>query len=585
MIDAYRMVVVNLIASVSLFSGVLIYKYIYPKKNINLLFLLILISLLPLISILRKGTYESGDLTIHAGFAMSFYESLKDGNFIPRWSSQIIYGYGYPLFIFVYPLPYYLTSFFHFIGFSFISSLKLILALSFIASGITMYFFIKEELRNKYSAFIAAVIYLFSPYHLVDLHFRAAVGEVIAFAILPFCFFAIKKMSQNISYEWFLVSSVSFSLLILSHQAISLISAPFIIAYILYLWIIKNRKKIKYIFSYSLSLVAGLFLSSFYWIPVIFESRYMNLLTKGDVSFLHLDQLIYSPWRFGFLFQGPNGELSFILGYVQLFIVIFSLILFFTNRLSPKEKTIYLTSVISFFILLFMTQSFSKIIWMNVSLLKGFQYSYRLLLPISFFISIIAGVIIKNITQKWFFVSLCLIAISTTILNWGNRKTLPFLTDSSILYELSSNITKVGQGTTIWVDSNNFKSNQRTVPHIEVKQGKADIQEVSRNSVKHSYLINVLSKTAFIKENTLYFPSWIVKVNGNPYPFSFNNSSYPGIITFRLNQGSHKVDVSFTDTKIRIFSKFLSIFSLLALISIFILVSSKKIKKILLKLI
>lgn len=576
------MVVINLIFSITLIVGIIIYRYVYPKRNINLLFLLILISILPLVSILRKGTYESSDLTIHTGFAMSFYESLKDGNFIPRWSSQIIYGYGYPLFIFAYPLPYYLASFFHFIGFSFINSLKLILAFSFIASGVTMYLFIKEEFRNKFSAFAAAIIYLFSPYHLVDLHFRAAIGEIIAFAILPFCFFAIRKMSHDMKYLWFFLSALSISLLILSHQAISLISFPFIITYCLYLWFEGNRKKIKYIFFYILSLAMGLLLSSFYWIPVIFEAKYTNLLTTGAVSFISLNQLFYSPWRWGFLFQGPNGELSFLLGYIQLFIVILSIILFFKNKISLKEKIVYLISIISLFILLFMTQSFSKIIWTNVLLLKGFQYSYRLLLPITFFISIIAGVVTKTITQKWLVVVLCLIAISTTILNWGNRKTLPLLTDSSILYELPSSIAKVGQGTTIWVNSNNFKSNQRTVPHIEVRQGKADIQELSRNSVKHAYLINVISKTAFIKENTLYFPNWIVKVNGNPYPFSFNNSSYPGIITFSLNQGSHEVDVVFTNTRIRIFSMLVSIFAFVALILIFL---SKQIKNIFLKLI
>ncbi|MEK7502564.1 MAG: hypothetical protein AAB609_03485, partial [Patescibacteria group bacterium] len=86
LLDPYKMVLVNIIASLFLLGGVVFYRFVYPKKNINLLFLLILISLLPVISILRKGTYESGDLTIHTSFAISFFESLKDGNYIPRWS-------------------------------------------------------------------------------------------------------------------------------------------------------------------------------------------------------------------------------------------------------------------------------------------------------------------------------------------------------------------------------------------------------------------------------------------------------------------------------------------------------------------
>ena len=323
--DPYRMIVVNLIFSTLLLLGIIAYKYVYPKRNINLFFLLILVSFLPLISVLREGSYESGDLSLHAGFAMSFYESLKEGVFIPRWSSEMIYGYGYPLFLFAYPLPYYLTAFFHFLGFSFVNSLKIILAFSFITSGITMYFFIKEEIKNKFSAFIAALFYLFSPYHLVDLHFRVAIGEVIAFAILPFCFLTIKKMSENLTFRWFFLSSVSFSLLILSHQAISLISTPFIAIYCLYLFLNKNKKKFYFIFNSIFSLIFGIILSSFYWLPAILEAKYTNLLTKGVVSFISLDQLFYSPWGWGFLFQGHKGELSFIVGYVEWAIILFSI--------------------------------------------------------------------------------------------------------------------------------------------------------------------------------------------------------------------------------------------------------------------
>lgn len=558
MLDPFRMIVINLISSTLLLLGIIIYKYIYPRRNINLLFLLILVSLLPLISILRKGTYESGDLNIHAGFAMSFYESLKDGNFIPRWSSEIIYGYGYPLFIFAYPLPYYLTAFFHFLGFSFISSLKIILASSFIVSGITMYFFVKEELKNKFSAFIASVIYLFSPYHLVDLHFRVAIGETIAFAILPFCFFAIKKISNKITLLWFLLSALSFSLIILSHQAIALTSIPFLFAYCLYLWVTINRKEIKYVFFCLFSLVCGIFLSSFYWLPLIIESKYINLLTKGTISFIQLNQLLYSPWKWGFLFQGPKGELSFIVGYVQWLIIILSVILFIMRRMSLKEKGIYSISIISFFILLIMTQSFSSPIWTNTPLLRGFQFSYRLLLPISFFVSIIAGIVIKNIKNKWIFFVLCFIAVSTTILNWGNRKTLPQLNDAAVQYEFPNSMTKVGKGTTIWVDSNKFTSEKRLAPHIVIIRGKANVSEFSRNSTKHKYLIKIISDKADIKENTLYFPNWIVKVDNNLYPFSFTDPDYPGVITFSLSKGYHTVEVIFMNTFIRIFSMFLS---------------------------
>lgn len=569
MLDPFRMIVVNLTSSTLLILGIITYKYIFPRRNINLLFLLILVSLLPLISILRTGTYESGDLTRHTGFAMSFYESLRDGNFIPRWSSEIIYGYGYPLFLFVYPLPYYLAALFYSVGFTFIDSIKIILAFSFIASGVTMYLFIKEELKNKFSAFIAALFYLFSPYHLVDLHFRVAIGEVIAFALLPFCFLTIKKMSYKISYQWFFLSAISLFLLILSHQAISLISVPFIIIYSLYLGIKKSKKTVSFISFSIFSLITGALLSCFFWLPVIFEARYTNLLTKGIVSFISLDQLFYSPWRWGLLFQGHEGELSFIIGYVEWFVILFSIFLFFKKLKGRfKEKELYLISLVSFFTLLILTQSFTNPIWMTIPLLNTFQFSFRLILLAAFFMSIITAIVIKNVPNKWLFVILCLFAVSTTMLNWGNRRMLPLLKDSAILYNLPQDMVKVGPGVTIWTDTDKLNLNQRVVPHIEVLQGKANVSEISRKSTKHDYLITVTSQNAVFRENTLYFPNWTVRVNGNPYPFSFTSSNAPGIITFNLNKGSYKVNVSFMDTDIRKLSLLISLSSL-AILSAF----------------
>ena len=182
--DSAHMAIYNLIFSLVLFAGILIYRYIYPKKKINLIVLLILISILPLLSILRPGSYESGDMSINAIKTMSFYSSLREGHFIPHWAGNLNALYGYPLFVFTYPLPYYLAAFFHVFGFSFIDSIKCLLITAFIASGLTMYLFLKNEFGEK-AAFVGSICYLFSPYHLMDMQFRVDIGETLAFVFLP----------------------------------------------------------------------------------------------------------------------------------------------------------------------------------------------------------------------------------------------------------------------------------------------------------------------------------------------------------------------------------------------------------------
>src|SRR3989344_6658230 len=193
MIDPYRMVFVNGIASLLVLTGVIIYRYVYPKRKINLFILLLIISILPIISIFRVGTYESGDFNIHIRRSMEFYRLLSQGDIMPSWAGDLNATYGYPLFIFNYILPYYLISFFHLIGFSFMYSLKIFLALSFIFSGIFMYLFSKQIFKNNLATFTSSVFYLLTPYHLISTHFKITIGEILAYALIPLVFYFINK--------------------------------------------------------------------------------------------------------------------------------------------------------------------------------------------------------------------------------------------------------------------------------------------------------------------------------------------------------------------------------------------------------
>ena len=142
--------------------------------------------------------------------------------------------------MFVYPTPYYIISALHFLGFGFINSTKILLASSFIFSGITMYIYLRSEVKSI-AAFTGAIFYLFAPYHFLDLHFRASVAETLSFVFLPIIFLSINKLNKNIFWPIFLI--LSFAGLILTHQAITLSFTPIIILYFLFkLYNINDRK-------------------------------------------------------------------------------------------------------------------------------------------------------------------------------------------------------------------------------------------------------------------------------------------------------------------------------------------------------
>jgi hypothetical protein len=191
-----HLAIINLILFFITFVTFLISRPTRPHKPRYWFLFLCVFSFLPLLSVLRSGTYESGDLSINVVKTIAFSDNLREGNLIPRWAGESNATYGYPNFIFAYPLPYYLASLFHYIGFSFLSSVKLVLIFSFLLSGIFMYKFL-SKLVNPPSAFMGSIAYLFTPYHLINLHFRVDIGELLAMAIFPLALFNLTQALKN----------------------------------------------------------------------------------------------------------------------------------------------------------------------------------------------------------------------------------------------------------------------------------------------------------------------------------------------------------------------------------------------------
>ena len=587
--EPYKMIVVSSIASVILLSTVLFYKYIYPQKKINPLVLLLFLSFLPLISMFRPGTYESGDFNFHLYKAIEFYHILTTEHILPSWGGNLNATYGYPVFLFAQPLPYLIISLFHMSGIPFIESAKLLFALTFILSGISMFWWAKEEF-DKRSALVIAIFYLYAPYHLVDMHFRANAGEVFIFVFFPLCMYAIKKIISFPKLTWVLAGSLSIALLILSHPTAVTIF-PFLAAYSVFLLSNKITKKklsqkISMFFSHSIPLaincLVGLLLSAFYWLPVVFESSYIHGSHMPNITFRSIAEYIYSPWRFGLLFQGNRGELSFVIGYVQWFLIFLAFWFLFKKKYKALDRKYILFFTGSFFVIFFMMQSISQPLWAHLPLLRNIEFSYRLLILQAFISATIAGLVIKNIKQQWIVIFICLVAIFSTILNWGHRHLIPDINDAYLKQQLPYSTYQgegLGPAKPLWTDP--VQPWHRVIPNnnIEFVKGAGDYILLKRTSTKHEYIINAKTDT-LVKENTLYFPGWTVLANNKPIRIIYTAKKEPGIIHFNLKRGIYKVELLFQKTPIRHVSQVISLTSLVALaLFIFIILINENIRR------
>ncbi|MCA9373412.1 glycosyltransferase family 39 protein, partial [Candidatus Woesebacteria bacterium] len=537
--QAYQTVFVSFIACITLCGGIALFVYRFPKKKLNPPVLLLLFSLLPIISIFRTGVYQSGDLTLHTTWLMSFFRSLSEGNIFPQWAADRVGGLGYPTFTFQYQTPYYLASLFHFLGLSFITSAKMVYVAAYLASAVTMYLWAKEEFGKK-AAFVATFLYQFSPYYLVQMHFVNSFGETLSFAVLPLAFFGIIKYVSTLKYRWFVFAAVGFALTILTHQTVGLTSSLFLAVYLVLTSLRYNRSP-KQIFVGLLALLCGVLLTAYYWLPALQLSQYIQQASNHTMFFANFRDFFFTPWKFGLLYQGSLGEVGWILGYPQWIVIALFSFLLFKNKIAKTDRSRALFFFSSFCVLFILMQSVTKPFW-QLPLVNNFRLSTRLLLITAFFVSAVGAITVRNVSflrlerlikirnskeqtkQQHFFkkirsnlfgICICSLALATTILNWGNRTMLPDIDDQYLLNNEYVNYVDPSL-LPIWYKPNlqdQSRVSQIFTEHFEILAGEGTVQEIHRTSTNHLYQVTAQTPLS-VRENTLYFPGWAVLLNG-----------------------------------------------------------------------
>ena len=569
MIDPYKMVFVNIIFTFIIFSFSLVYRYIYPRRKINLFYLLISLTIAASISIFRVGAYESGDFNIHIYRSMEFYSSLIEGNLMPSWAPNLNATYGYPLFIFNYSLPYYLISFFHFLGFSFINSLKVFLFSNMILTGIFMFMFIQNKFKNDLVSFTSCIFYVFAPYHLIAIHFKITIGEILAYTLIPLCFLFVDKFIQKDKVIFLVLSGFVLGLIAISHIFIAMLLIPIIFFYtfqILRNWV-KTTKNSLYI------LIISATISLYQWLPPFLYKNHLSIsfnpVDFSKLYFPNIYDLLFSPWRFGFLFQGPKGEISNLIGYAQIIVIVSVIFLYLRNKIVLKHKGEIIFWIITLIISIFMILPQSIPIWKYFPMINA-AGSHRLLLIVGFIISLLTGYLVLNIKTKRIIYLLIAITIFTTILNWGQRRVVPEIEDTNLKLNLPFS-TYQGEhhyyAITKYVDLNNPWFSKIPQKKIETIIGSPTIKSIYSSSTLHQYQV-VSNTKSLVRENTLYFPGWNAYIHKNVLPVSPNKD---GTIDIDIPKGKYQLTLKYEDIFIYKLSKLISMISLVYIILYLIL--------------
>lgn len=393
------------------------------KKILFIVFsiLVILPTVLPL---LNNGFFVVHDNTqVERVFQMT--KSLADGNFPVRWVDDLGYGYGYPIFNFYGPFPYYIAGLINLLISNSLIVTKIMFILGTAISFFSMYLF-ASKITNKTAGLVAGIIYLYFPYHAANIYVRGAVGEFFAYAFLPLVFWAIYYLYENINknkkneYKKVLLDvfplSIPIALVGVSHNLSAFMMGIFLVPYILFFLLISKKKKEFFIAIITLFSSAFL-LSSFFTIPAVLESPYTNVSSQvgGGADypdhFVCLSQLWHSNWGFGGSIKGCVDGLSFSIGKFNVVLVLLAF-LFFVYSFAKKKK---ITPETIFWVLLlisiFLMLAFSKIVWDYFPFMEYLQYPWRFLNFVGLFSSILVAFLVFKIKNKRIFTAFWLVIL------------------------------------------------------------------------------------------------------------------------------------------------------------------------------
>ncbi len=558
------------------------------KRGLGILLAVLVLSYFAWQPLVHQGYFVMHDDQQVARLAQ-LDKSLSAGQFPVRWVPDLGFGLGYPLFNFYPPLVYYLGEAVHlFLGTGFLDSTKIVWFLALAGSVVSMYLLAKE-LFGRIGGGVAALFYLYAPYHAVDAYVRGALAELFSFVWLPLILLTSYKLIKEGKWQWAVLTGIFFALLMITHNLVFLpFFGVFSLWYVL-IYLIYGKGNIKlFAFSYLLLTFITFSLTAFFWLPALTEKQDTlvdQLLIKNLASYrIHFvcpEQLWNSLWGYGGSGPGCLDGMSFKIGKLHLILAFLSLPAAIWLWLRKRKKAAGL--LFSLFLLLifsaWMTTAYSGFIWDNLPPLWYLQFPWRFLEFTALFASLLAGSLFL-LLNKFYLKILTAIVVLAGLLFYNAKLFVPqkyltaatdnsLLTDQQVKWHVSNSsfeylpfgiATKISPLGTVLVDIN---ENEVVSPSWNEKFRilSGDFTPSSSQFAPDRFLLSGNSAYgAQLQFHLADFPGWKVWIDNKPA--AINDANQYKLISVMVPPGNHGIAGKFTNTPVRTAGNTLSLISL-----------------------
>jgi hypothetical protein len=521
-----------------------------PRKSWlkTLLFLTIILSVsfLAILPIYLYGIPNGNDFNQHYQFAASIDEAIQSGDFYPNWAMNENNGYGGIGLRFYPPISYYVLAFGKIILGNWYHASVAAFTFWMFLGGIGIYLWSREFFSDRSSLF-AGCLYIFVPYHLIELYSSFTYAEYAACGVLPFCFLFVTRICKKANQLDVIFLAVSYAVLILTHLPLTVIGSISLAIFML----ASSRFNFRKLIFCGSGIILGLALSIFHWIRIVTEMQWVNHSSEAysasgkEMYDFHNHFLLSFPYVFG-LDNDINNLWFADLAIVATLLICLPFVVVIYRSGEKQLRNNFFPIIVVFVLAFLMMTKISLPIWENISVLQKVQFPWRWFSIVSIFSVMFAACGFESCigylkTEKrsqallaFICVIFCVVFTWTQVIRQANQLEIN---------DFAEKVKSVGSGSNcecwlpVWASKHFSEPNEKVV---------------AANRKVKTLFWQRLNKTVEIESGNatnvrfalLYYPYWKAKINGKETEIVRTSD---GTVSLDLDESFAIVEVAFIE--------------------------------------
>lgn len=487
--------------------------------------------------------YTCHDAESHVVRLLQYERTLHDGQFPAQWAKTLYGGIGSPVLMLNYQLPYYLAMTLRSLGFTIFNSFKLVMAISFLGSGVFAYL-VFRKITSWQIATVAAVLYMWTPYHFLDLYVRCAFGEMVGFMFIPIIILGMMERS----YLWLIAGWAG---LFLSHPVMSAGLSPLLLGWVIIRHL--DQKNWIAIRENMLAYLLAIGIAAFNILPTLSLTRYTQYSPNNSDTYEHfvtVKQLVINHWGYGFSMPEDHDQMSFAIGYINLFILAIVAGYLLYRRDWRHDKSAWYM-IVCLGITFIFTHQISKPLYQLFNLSNFIDYPWRLLM-----IQVVGTPILllwlgSKLPTKY----LTTIMYILLVLIWYTNRNHVHI-NATWPFDINYYVKTSGSGDAFGEYASTYRYTHRmgrVTERLQFIQGNGDIDYIVDKTQELVAKVDVNSEHAVVRYNIMHFPGWNYRIDG--YEMQLDNEQcglsnaslneddqdYSGLVECKLDKGTHRM--------------------------------------------